>query len=87
MTIPAGSPASGKFWGHSITIWGALLTAVSTVVPVLGPAFGIDLTPALVREAGEQLIAVIQAIGGLLGTIMTILGRARANQALALKTA
>ncbi len=56
-------------------------------MPVLGPAFGIDLTPDLVREAGEQLIAVIQAIGGLLGTIMTILGRARANQALALKTA
>ena len=86
MINPAGTPVSGKFWGHSMTIWGALLTAVSTVVPVLGPAFGLDLTPDLVREAGEQLIAVIQAIGGLIGTIMTILGRVRANQTLALKT-
>jgi hypothetical protein len=63
------------------------LTAVSTAVPVLGPDFGFDLAPDLVREAGERLIAVIQAIGGLIVTIMTILGRARANQSLVLKSA
>ncbi len=45
------------------------MTAVSTVVPGLGPNFGFDLTPDLVREAGEQLIAVIQAINGLIVTI------------------
>jgi hypothetical protein len=77
----------GKWWGQSMTIWGALLTALSTVVPVIGPAIGLDLTPDLVREAGEQLVSVVQAIGGLVGTLMTIYGRARANQTLALNRA
>ena len=68
-----------KFWGQSVTIWGAVITALSTVVPVLGPAMGVDLTPDLVKQAGEQLVSVVQALGGLIGTAMTIYGRARAN--------
>ena len=47
------------------------------MVPVIGPAIGLDLTLDLVREAGEQLVSVVQAIGGLVGTLMTIYGRAR----------
>lgn len=79
MILP-GNPS--KPWGQSLTIWGALLTALSTVVPVLGPAIGFDITPDLVRQAGEQMVGIIQAIGGLLGTIMTIYGRARAQTSL-----
>jgi uncharacterized protein (TIGR02594 family) len=74
-----------KPWGQSLTIWGALITAVSTVVPVLGPAIGLDLTPDLVRQAGEQVVTIVQAVGGLVGTLMTIYGRARANQVLSPK--
>ena len=70
---------SAKPWGQSLTIWGALITALSTVVPVLGPAIGLELTPDLVRQAGEQVVTVVQAVGGLVGTLMTIYGRARAN--------
>ena len=87
MTNTTGPGMPGKWWGQSMTIWGALLTALSTVVPVIGPAIGLDLTPDLVREAGEQLVSVVQAIGGLVGTLMTIYGRARANQTLALNRA
>lgn len=87
MTNTTGTGMPGKWWGQSMTIWGALLTALSTVVPVIGPAIGLDLTPDLVREAGEQLVSVVQAIGGLVGTLMTIYGRARANQTLALNRA
>jgi len=68
-----------KWWGQSITIWGAIITGLSTVLPALGPAFGIDVTGDLVREAGEGIVQTVQAVGGLIGTLMTIYGRVRAR--------
>lgn len=68
-----------KWWGESMTIWGALLTALTTVLPVLGPLIGIDVTGDMVRQIGDQAVKAIQAIGGLMGTILTIYGRTRAN--------
>jgi lysozyme family protein len=73
----------GKWWGQSITIWGAVITGLSTVLPALGPAFGIDITGDLVREAGEGIVQTVQAVGGLIGTLMTIYGRVRATKPLA----
>jgi hypothetical protein len=52
------------------------------VLPALGPVIGIDVTGDLVREAGEQIVTTVQAIGGLIGTVMTIYGRVRASQPL-----
>ena len=74
--------ANAKWWGQSITIWGAIITGLSTVLPALGPAFGVDITGDLVREAGEGIVQTVQAVGGLLGTIMTIYGRVRATRPL-----
>lgn len=74
---------SRKWWGHSMTIWGAVITAFATVVPALGPLVGIDITGDLVRQAGEQLVTSVQAVAGLIGTMLTIWGRVRANQPLA----
>lgn len=71
-----------KWWGSSMTLWGAAITALSTVLPVLGPALGLDVTPDVVRQAGDQLVSVVQALGGLMGTLMTIYGRTRATQSL-----
>lgn len=71
--------SQSKPWGQSLTIWGAMITALSTVAPALGPFVGLDLTADLVRQIGEQMVTIIQAIGGLIGTIMTIYGRARAT--------
>lgn len=71
-----------KWWGHSMTIWGAVITAVATVVPALGPLIGIDITGDLVRQAGEQLVLSVQAVGGLAGTLLTIWGRVRAHEPL-----
>jgi lysozyme family protein len=73
------SKPTSKWWGESLTIWGALITGLSTVVPVLGPTLGIDITGDLVREAGDQIVQTVQAIGGLAGTILTIYGRFRAS--------
>lgn len=79
----AQTQPTAKWWGQSITIWGAIITGLSTVLPALGPAFGIDITSDLVREAGEGIVKTVQAVGGLVGTILTIYGRVRASQPLA----
>jgi len=76
------SKPTSKWWGESMTIWGALITGLSTVLPALGPIVGFDITGNLVREAGEQIVQTVQAFGGLLGTILTIYGRLRASQPL-----
>ena len=82
MTTINGAAPAAKWWGSSMTIWGAAITALSTVVPILGPAIGLDVTPDVVRQAGEQMVSIVQAIGGLIGTLMTIYGRTRATQSL-----
>lgn len=71
-----------KWWGQSMTIWGAILTALSTVLPVLGPALGINLTADLVQQLGQDVVQLVQAFGGLAGTAMTIFGRMRATSLL-----
>ena len=82
----AASPADTKWWGHSMTVWGAVITGACAVLPAIGPALGLDLTPAVVRQLGDQAVHVIQAAGGLLGTAMAIRGRARAATGLARRT-
>lgn len=81
-TTTATPAPQSKWWGQSVTIWGALITALSTVLRALGPALGIDITTDLVRELGGEVVQTIQAVGGLIGTILTIYGRARATQPL-----
>jgi uncharacterized protein (TIGR02594 family) len=76
------SAGTSKWWAHSMTIWGAFITAASTVLPVLGPIIGIDITGDLVRQLGDQVVQVAQAIGGLVGLAMTIYGRTRATRTL-----
>lgn len=65
-----------KWWGQSMTIQGVLITAMTTVLPVVAAAAGVDV--GLVRVFGEQAISVAQSIGGLVGTCMAITGRVRA---------
>lgn len=71
--------AEGKWWGDSVTMWGVLITTLSTVLPVVGPLIGLDISAEAVRQLGEQATAVVQAVGGLAGTLLTIYGRARAT--------
>lgn len=71
---------SGKWWGSSLTIWGAITTGLTALVPVLGPLIGLDITGELMRDLGQQSVAALQAILGVAGTIMTIIGRTRATQ-------
>ena len=71
-----------KWWGESMTIWGAFITAAAAVVPALGPIVGIEITGSMVREIGDQVVGVAQAVTALIGTAMTIYGRARAQHPL-----
>lgn len=79
----AETPASeGKWWGSSMTIWGAVTTGLAAILPVLGPLLGLDLTADLITTLGQQTVAAVQALVALAGTLMTIAGRARATQSI-----
>jgi uncharacterized protein (TIGR02594 family) len=78
---PAQVPPA-KWWGQSMTIWGAFVTGLATVLPAFGPLIGIDITGDLVQDAGDQIVTAIQAVAALAGTIMTVYGRVRATQPL-----
>ncbi len=49
------------------------------MLPALGPVIGIDVTSDLVHQLGDQIVTTAQAIGGLIGTVLTIYGRMRAS--------
>lgn len=82
--LPPNTPADAgaKWWGQSMTVWGALITAAATVLPALGPVIGVDLSAETIRQLGGQLGEVTRALAGLVGTVMTLYGRARAAQPL-----
>ena len=84
MTEPTSTTQTpdSKWWGRSMTMWGVIITALSTVLPVMGPLIGLDITAELVRQLGDQVIVIAQAVGGLVGTILAIWGRARATTSL-----
>jgi hypothetical protein len=83
---PAAAPdqlaAPAKWWGSSLTIWGAVVTALSAVLPAVGPLIGLNVPAELVQQLGDQVVVVAQAVCGLAGTILTIYGRARATTTL-----
>lgn len=81
---PLPAPSTGvKWWGNSLTIWGAFITGLSTVAPALLAVLGFDIPSSLIEQLGADVVTVVQAVGGLVGTIMTIVGRTRAALPLA----
>lgn len=82
-TGTVGTAEGGKWWAQSKTIWGAIITAVATVAPLLGPVIGVDLPGEVVKDAGEQTVNAVQAVVGLIGTLLTIYGRLKATTPLA----
>lgn len=71
--------ATGKWWLQSRTVWGALISAAATLIPVLGPMIGIELSGDVIKQAGEQTLGAVQAVVGVAGTLLTIYGRLRAS--------
>jgi len=81
-TKTTSGPAVPKWWGQSMTMWGVAITTLSTVLPVIGPLLGFNITADLVQQLGDGLVQVVQAAGGLIGTALTVWGRLRASQPL-----
>ncbi len=79
---PTSAPANPKWWGQSMTIWGVIITSLSTVLPVLSPILGLDITAELVQQVGQAVVQFGQAAAGLIGTLLTVWGRVRATQAI-----
>lgn len=78
----APDTGDSKWWGHSMTVWGVIITSLSTVLPTVGPLFGLNVTADLVQQLGNQVVQVAQALGGVVGTVLTIYGRMRATTSL-----
>jgi lysozyme family protein len=74
-----------KWWAHSKTVWGTIITAAATVIPVIGPVLGISLPADIIQTFGDQAVTAVQAIAGLLGTILAIYGRLKAATPLTLR--
>jgi hypothetical protein len=53
-----------KWWGNSMTIQGIIVTTLSTVLPVLGPVFGLNITAELIHQLGDNVVTFAQAAGG-----------------------
>ena len=86
MTGPTDAPIAKpdtmnptKGWWQSMTIWGTLLTALTTVLPLVGVVLGVSITPEIAERIGQDIVLVFQAVGGLIGTLMALFGRARAT--------
>lgn len=75
--------AESKWWGNSMTIWGAIVTGLTNVLPILGPLIGVDISAEMIRDLGQNATQAIQAIGGIIGILLTVVGRMRAIQPLA----
>jgi uncharacterized protein (TIGR02594 family) len=85
MTTTSVSPsinAEPKWWGQSLTIWGSIVTGLATVLPIIGPLVGLQISADVVHQLGDGVIHVGQALAGVIGIVMTIYGRSRAMQPL-----
>ncbi len=78
-SAPAPAPVEYKPWSQSLTIWGTIVTFVSAVLPSLGQLLGWDITAQDVQTVGSGVTEIIQAVGGVIGTVMAVIGRVNAK--------
>lgn len=70
-----------KPWYQSLTVWGtAILTLCGLILPLAGK---VDLADFL-RKENANILDILAGIGGIIGTILALIGRWRANKPLAL---
>jgi hypothetical protein len=55
-------------------------------MPLVGVVLGVSITPELAEQIGQDIVLVIQATGGLIGTLMAHFGRARASALLQVRS-
>lgn len=80
-SVPALEPLP-KWWASSLTVWGAVITGVATVLPTVAPLAGVDISRDLALQLGDDAMRVVQGVSGVAGLLLTIYGRVRAAQPL-----
>ncbi len=81
-SVSTSTDTQPKWWGQSLTIWGSIVTGLATVLPIIAPLIGFQISADVVRQLGDGVIHVGQALAGVIGLLMTIYGRSRAVQPL-----
>jgi uncharacterized protein (TIGR02594 family) len=84
-TTEQTSDDASKWWAQSRTLWGTLITAAATVLPVIAPAIGVSLPADVIQTFGNQTITAVQAVAGVIGTALAIYGRFKASTMLSLR--
>ncbi|WP_045836055.1 TIGR02594 family protein [Hyphomicrobium sp. 99] len=74
-----------KWWVQSKTLWGTLITAAATVIPVVAPAIGVSLPADVIQAFGDQVLTALQALTAVFGTALAIYGRFKASSVLSLR--
>ncbi|MBS0270149.1 MAG: TIGR02594 family protein [Proteobacteria bacterium] len=74
-----------KWWAQSKTLWGTLITAAATVLPVVAPTIGVSLPADVIQTFGDQVLTAVQALTGVFGTALAIYGRFTASSVLSLR--
>ena len=85
-TAEQTSDDTSKWWAESKTLWGTLITAAATVLPVIAPAIGVSLPADVIQTFGNQTLTAAQAVAGLFGTALAIYGRYKASSVLSRKS-
>lgn len=80
-TAPALEPLP-KWWASSMTVWGAIITGVATVLPTVAPLAGVDIGRDVAQQLGDDAMRIVQSVSGVAGLLLTIYGRIRAAQPL-----
>ena len=70
-----------KQWWKSTTIWGSIFLLASLVLT----QFGIDFSPDEQAQAANAVVLAIDAIMGVVGIILTVIGRFKAKTKLTLR--
>lgn len=87
-TAPPTKPQFGtppKWWGRSLTVWGVIISTLSTVGPFLFPvlnAMGVPISMELLTIVDEFVRNGHGILGQVIGAGMAIYGRLRATQPL-----
>ncbi|MBS0251038.1 MAG: TIGR02594 family protein [Proteobacteria bacterium] len=76
---------SAKWWAQSKTLWGTIITAAATVLPLVAPVIGVSLPADVIQTFGDQAITAAQAVTGLVGTALAIYGRFTASTVLSIR--
>jgi uncharacterized membrane protein len=65
-----------KSWWQSKTIWGAVIT----IIALIASLFGYQIDPQTQQIILDRTMAIVTAVGTIVGSVMAIYGRIKATK-------